>query len=496
MRTTLLFLLLSFSATISIAQFTPGLVKPPLRFSKHGIPPYQINNQDHNRNDILEKVDSTHQNEFSDIQGAWITIEESHYTYNDANLLTSERYISRNAEDNIIYDGWQDVYGFNDLNLVISDEFSEFEEDKNEWVLYDRISFTYNEDLLIAEEIYSSWNESISEWINEDRYTYQYLSSGLASESIEYDWDENEGIWIESIKTTWTYNEEDQLQIIRQYAKDENSGEWLEFGTLEYEYNDLDLLIRFTVSYNFGQGFEPNSKAEYQYNAEGLVATEVHFQWRDSIWENNTRVDYTYTPSGKQSSYAYFDWDEDTEDWVAFYLEEYTYTPAEDVETLSVSYWDNVTSGWLLEARFRYYYDENVDGSTIAWPVSPVYGPENNTFNKKVLYAVEFGYDPGMSEFFVTDSVFIFYSPTSVAVGDINSVHHAVFPNPTTGHITIYSETILPGSLIYIYNQEGKLVLRERLQHNFTLPVHSLSPGFYTYQVRGNTTLAGKFLKQ
>ena len=150
MRTTLLFLLLSFSATISIAQFTPGLVKPPLRFSKHGIPPYQINNQDHNRNDILEKVDSTHQNEFSDIQGAWITIEESHYTYNDANLLTSERYISRNAEDNIIYDGWQDVYGFNDLNLVISDEFSEFEEDKNEWVLYDRISFTYNEDLLIA----------------------------------------------------------------------------------------------------------------------------------------------------------------------------------------------------------------------------------------------------------------------------------------------------------------------------------------------------------
>ena len=74
-----------------------------------------------------------------------------------------------------------------------------------------------------------------------------------------------------------------------------------------------------------------------------------------------------------------------------------------------------------------------------------------------------------------------------------------LFPNPTTGNVTILFPQNQGFDEVVIYDLEGKIVFSEQIAKNITsksLNTSTLASGIYTVRLKGATSISQKLVKE
>ena len=84
-------------------------------------------------------------------------------------------------------------------------------------------------------------------------------------------------------------------------------------GIYHYEYDEQNRLVSYLATWDNG---DPINRADYKYNAEGLLQEEI---WQDvdlsGNFINSAKWEYTYNEAGQNTHYSEYKWDATAGDW-------------------------------------------------------------------------------------------------------------------------------------------------------------------------------------
>ena len=240
----------------------------------------------------------------------------------------------------------------------------------------------------------------------------------------------------------YTYDGEGRLVLIESFLMDE--AVTIPNSRTEYTY-DGDLLVsEVTLASDEMGGFDPDTRVDYDYTAEGLEDTVVTYEWDALVadWLEVSFLDIDYDASGKIIAET----SEETDEFGTVYRsrDEYDYLDEDNLFRSSFFQWDDVGQDWILVERSYYFYAELTAIASPRDPVAPL----------------------------------------------------ALWPNPTSGRIRL--ETGDESGGVWIYSLNGNLVDHQVLAAgNRELDLGRLPAGIY--QVRllsGERIYAGRVVVQ
>lgn len=130
-----------------------------------------------------------------------------------------------------------------------------------------------------------------------------------------------------------------------------------------YTYNESGAFLEVKgYSTDTGNNWLANFKTEYNYNAEGLVEEEIHYEWTDSTqtWNYVSKTEFSYNANGGLISETTYFYDNS---WIPDYKREYTF----DVNTYLIeeihSNWSSIQNNWEYAEKTE--YDNDNDGKPL-----------------------------------------------------------------------------------------------------------------------------------
>jgi hypothetical protein len=155
-------------------------------------------------------------------------------------------------------------------------------------------------------------------------------------------------------------------------------------------------------------------------------------------------MEYTYDPNGNRTLYMYFVWDKTSSEWAYYDKSEYTYDESSRKVQDLMSDWDESGSQWVYDLKRKYYYHQQSAGL-----------PDGST------------------------------SPNFV-----------IHPNPASDYIRLdIVNSSSEGLLLFIYDLQGRAVLKQFVEAAHQLYLGDLGNGIYTCVViSGTERLTGKLM--
>jgi hypothetical protein len=492
MKNVFLLILTTACFNICLGQNEPLFKKNPHRLIIHPEVPKPSLPQNQLYRDLTEQVDSAWTRQFGGVGIGNVTSSKAYFTYTSAHLLATESYLDFFLETGEQYNGRQEEYFYNGQGLCTLHYTNKQDLDSGDWFRKDREEVTWNEDSLTVEYRTSKWNNDLSWFDYISKSVWSYTSSNQTEEIFLYSWDIDH--WKTEARHNYEYNDSDSLQVINIYNWDEVTEEWqLEYKEEYFYTNDIDLdsIIDY---WDMGLGLEPYSRDILTFNGQGLLESDIYYEWSGSHWEPSSIEEYEYTPEGKETLSTYFEWNKNEQRFVEDFYEENLFTPAGDPMRKTYADYDSDAEAWEPWWITENFYDENVDGSTIVWPNPAFYAPVS-FHHKPVVDVSTILFDPGGWGF--ADSVIYFYGNIISATIPVSKLNVNVYPNPSSDQITVQMEQLRPGATIAFYDQQGKEVTSRPLQSNLPVSISGLLPGAYVFRIRNGTEFyGGKFLKE
>ena len=214
-------------------------------------------------------------------------------------------------------------------------------------------------------------------------------------------------------------------------------------------------------------------KKEYTYDSNGNLTLWIYSIWNADLndWEVYHKFEYTYDSNGNQTLWIWSIWDTDLNDWGLRKKDEYTYASIGNQTLVIVieSIWDTDLNDWGLRKKYEYTFDSN----------------GNLTLDK------ESWWDTDLNDWEVHwKSEYYWSIPSEVGELNINDIF-TVFPNPTSGNLSIKGEVFLNQHVILeMTNLRGQSVYSNKLfltniDHNIILP--KLPKGMYLLTIKANS---------
>lgn len=323
-------------------------------------------------------------------------------------------------------------YDSND-NLISRTELS-WDFSTSKWRNSSKISYTYNGSNKLTNELYQNWNPANSMFENSFQNNYIYVG-GIITELIDQEWEN--GAWKNDYKSTFDYNGA-LIDKAFSYTWD---GQW-------------DLEDRSTVTYNGNNRFNE-------------ILTE---DWDGSAYVAGDRQLFTYDGNNKLSVSIYESWD--GSGWVEEDRTLYT-IDASGNRTKRTDIYDGTSY------EVNYVYDTNSLMSNFAHPFKEKTGldyiVEDYPYYNKILSANNGG---------TSLTTYNYDSALILGIEDFKIVDNniKVFPNPTSGNITIESlKSIIKN--VEIYNALGRKVFYTQETH---FNIDNLSTGVYFMKMTSN----------
>lgn len=199
--------------------------------------------------------------------------------------------------------------------------------DTNDWVIEKKIERKRNSD---NKEMYTVvWKNDAKEWFPSYKEEHEYLEGKKIY--TEYSWN------IEKRKLVPQYKHEDEYNI---------KGE----RVLWTSYN-WDILQ---------DCWKLRSKADFNYNSEGLVIRQVDYLPKNSTWIRHSKTDFVkYTKNRQVELCIFYNWDSKAKKWVE--------TNRNDVRKINKKvktnpneqrHWDENRNTWIDNVKIESQYDE------------------------------------------------------------------------------------------------------------------------------------------
>lgn len=330
-----------------------------------------------------------------------------------------------------------------------------------------------------------TWHYDGAVWAVTDRLTdYTYNASGNILSYTDQVGNDIIG-WTNSARYTFTYDANDQL--LTYLNESWNGSAWAPSFSAIWEYDANGNVVRET---------RDNLRYLYSYNAEGLLETVLDQQLDAGIWNNQKQNVYSYAPGDtKVASITTNNWNGGA--WETYSRSSYTYDGNGD-EAIEL---EELWAGTAWESLQRQVNTYDANHNNIYWIVQfynsgiwedylrsvSTYDSESNILNVN--------WDVWLGTEWATQNLFHHYYGEFVSTGAPRTANFQLFPNPTTGAVTLQGENLAQAQ---VFDQQGRLVRSIALNglERSTLQTGNLAPGNYLIQVQGaNGEMGSKLLQ-
>jgi len=275
---------------------------------------YSYNENGYKKNEIL----SNWQND------NWLINYETIYTYDGNNLIEQ------------IKNWWDDYYilwlpiskhsfTYSNYNQIAQKSDFKWSQSQNDWTNDSMITYVYNDFQQLSEVNVQVWSDYFNMWENNSQTIYSYNSGNIEKQTFSI-WDFDYLIWDERIITNFVYDGSNRISEKSLMTKNSLYANWVNY-----------------------------SKTEYTYNLNGLIESEIYFNWSipEDNWIETYKMSYTYDNDLKLILKTVFNYDWYYMEWWNLYQTTYDYNnPSEIVAT--TYHWDY--GQWLPLNCFNYYY--------------------------------------------------------------------------------------------------------------------------------------------
>jgi hypothetical protein len=232
--------------------------------------------------------------------------------------------------------------------------------------------------------------------------------------------------------------------------------------TWEYEDGKLQNDIYY---YHGENSWNPLTRNDYYYNAEGLCREQLQSNW-EGDWIESWKVEYEYDEAGNRhtetTSTIY-----ELDDWVYTYMTEYYYDANGNCYS-SANYYNGDLRDWELENTMTYNYDLSVPVETVAG-IWMVWDDELPIHNKLLDWQLRANGDGYTTTFYYSNCVGLTEKPESLLT---------VYPNPAWEKVTIDGSEVTE---VQVYNALGQKV--KTVRNTNEIPVSDLPQGVYLLRI-------------
>lgn len=336
-------------------------------------------------------------------------------------------------------------------------------------------------------------------YINGEKGIYFYDDDFQLTGTLQKSW---YGTWVDTYKDDFSHNQMGLIDSILSYEF--TGGQWQQYYLETRIYNPDSTLQAITYFDWNWTNFVPSQKTEYQYTGSTIVENNYGY---DNGWVNDFITTYYLTDGRITSELCKSIYNTGHMD--NYYKADYFYYAGGDLKDRLVSWWEE--SSWTVPIeKESYTYDSFNNLQQYTWSIFGEQGweildqslPEyNNQYTREDLILpidldeelyfrhmmtrrVDNYYDMGDLESSIEFTTF--YTPVTVEKArNILSLQSSAFPNPATDHITISWNGQPASAKLTIYSPTGTPVSASEITNNTTIPVTSLKPGLYLYNLTG-----------
>ena len=269
------------------------------------------------------------------------------------------------------------------------------------------------------------------------------------------------GVWYAVNKYTYEYDSDGRMVLSEGFAFEED---WVPESKMTWEYVD-GLLLNDIYYYHGDNSWNPLTRNDYFYTAEGLCQEQLQSHWEDA-WTENWKIEYEYDEVGNRhtettSTHQGFD------DWIYTYMTEYYYDDNGNCYATADYYNDDLRE-WALESTMTYHYDLSVLVETTAG-IWMVWDDELPIHNKILNWQLRANDDEYTTIFYYSECVGLKEKP-------ITALH--VWPNPASETVHIDG---LEAAEVQVYNALGQMV--KTLCGTNEISVAELPQGVYLVRI-------------
>ena len=350
--------------------------------------------------------------------------------------------------DSLYGDFQKSVFGYDErFNCVKIDHYW-FEDS---WVLDFTEDFVYDEQNRIIMRMETSDGYAMkSEFIYDGEWITEEYESALDG-----------GVWYAVNKYTYEYDSDGRMVLSEGFAFEED---WVPESKMTWEYVD-GLLLNDIYYYHGDNSWNPLTRNDYFYTAEGLCQEQLQSHWEDA-WTENWKIEYEYDEVGNRhtettSTHQGFD------DWIYTYMTEYYYDDNGNCYATADYYNDDLRE-WALESTMTYHYDLSVLVETTAG-IWMVWDDELPIHNKLLDWQLRVNDD---------DYTTTFYYSECVGLNEKIVTALQVWPNPASETVRIDGVEV---DEVQVYNALGQVV-KTMLDTN-EISVAELPQGVYLVRI-------------
>ena len=288
---------------------------------------------------------------------------------------------------------------------------------------------------------------------------FLYENGEWISDEYEYELDGDE--WVAIGKYTYEYDADGHMVLSVGYALEED---WVAENKMTWEYEDGKL--QNDIYYYHGENsWNPLTRNDYYYNAEGLCREQLQSNW-EGDWIESWKVEYEYDEAGNRhtetTSTIY-----ELDDWVYTYMTEYYYDANGNCYS-SASYYNGDLRDWEPESTMTYNYDLSVPVETVAG-IMMVWDEELPIHNKLLDWQLRANGDGYTTTFYYSNCVGLNEKPESLLT---------IYPNPAKEKVTIDG---IEAAKVQVYNALGQLV--KTVRNSNEIGVEGLPEGVYLLHI-------------
>ena len=462
---------------------------------------------------------------WNDENSSWIGDYKYDYAYDNNCNKTMQMLYNWDYETNNWKLATKYEFTFDNNSNPTSKSHYVWDNTSNDWIGISKNEYAYDSNGKQASEILSLWgyNNPIDDWRKIDKNESTYDDEGNVIMRIRYRW---YGAWIEDSKDDFEYDDNGNQTLYIVYDWNQMTNVWEGLYRNEYAYDDSD---RETMNawYYWQDGWIGDSKREFTFDSHGYKILYIYYEWDyatndwkehskskseyiynenetiggsyDWDYENNTWIedDYkikeetTYDENNNQTMYAHYVWNHTTNSWKGTSKMEYS-DDGNGRKLNTGYYWEDTTNDWRIVSKSEKIFDMSYYTTDLIVPIFLYYNSwrehayvynHENMLTKEVFYR-----QTGTS--WVQDGLVTWYWSSTDRETGISKITNSnlisVYPNPTSGQITIKGQS---ASANYeIYNLSGQLQKRGKLQGETTIiNIESLANGMYILRVAGET---------
>ena len=290
----------------------------------------------------------------------------------------------------------------------------------------------------MLEMVVEQFDPIMETWVNDSKYVEEYLADTLLSSWTLYKWNLRTEVWEPADRISYSYT--DNLLTKKIDLQWKNSA-FQDIQQTIYEYNASKQNILELFQFRSNNAWFNGALTLTEYDSGGRTTKELHQIWNDPVWENNYQYLYTYSPVNQSSEtrmQIFLD-----NQWVDSKLNTTIMDDNDKILESVNKYW-NLETGLLegISERYIYTYEGNSKETEtyMSWDIAI---PDwVNQSRKDTWYSIH---------------------PT-VYVTEVAQVNVGVYPNPAGS--TIYFDGLTGRSDISIFDQAGRLVLKQQIQGN------------------------------